>query len=328
MNRRTFMHLTIASGIAAGVLGPRAWAEEKKSGGMFHRTLGSTGEKVSAIGVGGFHIGRPSEEEGIRIIRTAVDAGINFLDNSWGYFRGNSEVRMGKALRDGYRDKVFLMTKIDARDRQGAADQIDECLKRLQTDRVDLLQFHEMNTREDPDRIFARDGALEAVLAAKKAGKLRYIGFTGHKAPAIHLYTMELAAKNGLRFDAVQMPLNVMDAHYLSFEHEVLPVLNKEKIGVLGMKTFGFGAILKSKVVTARECLHYVLNLPTSSIIVGMQSMDELNQALEAARTFKPMDKTEVAALLARTADAARDGQFEHYKSTPNLDATAKKPKT
>ena len=167
-------------------------------------------------------------------------------------------MRMGKALRDGYRDKVFLMTKIDGRSKTGAAAQIDESLRRLQTDHVDLLQFHEIIRMDDPDRIFAPGGALEAVLEAKKAGKLRYIGFTGHKDPSIHLHMLQTAAQHQFRFDTVQMPLNVMDAHYRSFEHQVLPVLLKEQIGVLGMKSMGSGDILKSKAVQPIECLQDV----------------------------------------------------------------------
>jgi len=328
MNRRTFMRLTIATGLAAGTLGSRAWADEKKSGDMIYRPLGSAGVKVSAIGVGGFHIGSPSEDEGIRIVRSAIDRGINFMDNSWGYHRGDSEVRMGKALKDGYRDKAFLMTKIDARDEKGAADQIDQCLQRLQTDRLDLLQIHEIISMDMPERVFAEDGAIHAVLKAQKAGKARFVGFTGHKSPEIHLHMLEVAKKNGVRFDTVQMPLNVMDVHYLSFEKDVLPVLKNEKIGVLGMKTFGFGNFLKNGVVTARECLHYALNLPADTIIVGMQKMDELDQAFAAVQTFKPMGETEVAALLAKTADSGSDGRLEFYKSTSRYDATAKHPKT
>src|SRR3989454_275426 len=218
---------------------------------MIYRVLGSTGETVSAIGVGGWHLGlkHVDEQLSIRIVRTAIDNSINFLDNCWDYNEGASEIRMGKALRDGYREKVFLMSKIDGQTRDLAARQIDESLKRLQTDHVDLMQFHEIIRAEDPDRIFAPRGAIEAMQEAKKAGKVRYIGFTGHKDPLIHLRMLDVAKKHGFHFDAVQMPLNVMDAHFRSFQHQVVPVLVKEGSGVLGMKPLGSGEILKSKTV-------------------------------------------------------------------------------
>jgi aryl-alcohol dehydrogenase-like predicted oxidoreductase len=301
--------------------------KETKSGDMLYRTLGRTGEKVSAIGVGGYHIGIPADEqEGVRIIRTAVDRGLNFMDNCWDYHNGGSEVRMGKALRDGYRDKVFLMTKIDGRTKDAAAKQIDESLRRLQTDHIDLMQYHEIIRLEDPDRIFAEGGAQEAMLAAQKAGKIRYIGFTGHKDPLVHLRMLEIAAAHGFRFDTVQMPLNVMDAHFRSFEHQVLPVLVKEGMGVLGMKPMGSGIILESKTVTPIECLHYALSLPTSVVITGMESLERLDQALEALRTFKPLSADQVAALLARTAPAAGSGKYELFKTSSDFDGTAHNP--
>src|ERR1700730_1119043 len=219
-------------------------------------------------GLGGYHIGsQKDEQESIRIIRTALDGGVNFLDNCWDYNDGQSEVRMGKALRDGYRQKVFLMTKIDGRTREAAAKQINESLKRLQTDTIDLMQFHEVIRMEDPDRFFAPGGALESFQEAKKAGKIPYIGVTGHKDPLVHLRMLEMAAKHHFRFDAVQMPLNVMDAHFRSFTHQIVPLLVKEEIGVLGMKPMGSGIILNSKTVTPTECLHYAMSLPTSTVI-------------------------------------------------------------
>jgi aryl-alcohol dehydrogenase-like predicted oxidoreductase len=294
---------------------------------MIYRTLGRTGQKISAIGVGGYHIGvPPDEQEGIRIIRSAIDRGITFMDNSWDYHDGGSEVRMGKALREGYRDKVFLMTKIDGRTKPVAARQIEESLRRLQTDHIDLIQHHEVIRMEDPDRIFAENGAMAAVIEAQKAGKIRYIGFTGHKDPAVHLRALEIAAQHQFHFDAVQMPLNVMDAHFRSFEKHVLPVLVKEGIGVLGMKPLGSGEILKSQSVNAIECLHYALNLPTSVVITGMDSMERLDQAIEAVRTFKPMDQAQVAMLLSRTVRPAATGKFEGFKTTPAFDATAMHP--
>lgn len=292
------------------------------------RTLGRTGERVSAIGLGGFHLGTPelSEVESVRIIRAAIDAGINFLDNSWDYNGGMSEIRMGKALRDGYRERAFLMTKIDGQTRTAAAQQIAESLRRLQTDVIDLLQFHEIIRMEDPDRIFAEGGAIEAALEAKDAGSVRYIGFTGHKSPAIHLRMLETASEHGFRFDTVQMPLNVMDAHFESFEKKVLPVLVKKGIGVLGMKPLGDRQIPASKTVTPVECLHYAMNLPTSVVITGCDSMEILDQALHAARSFRPMTPEGVKALLAKTTSAAQAGAFERYKTTHDFDSTVAHP--
>lgn len=261
-----------------------------------------------------------------RIIRTAIDQGITFMDNSWDYGEGVSEIRMGKALRDGYRNKVFLMTKIDGRTRTAAAKQLDESLRRLGVDHIDLVQHHEIIRYEDPHRIFEEDGANAALTEAQKAGKVRFIGFTGHKDPHIHLYMLEYAAQKGFRFDTVQMPLNVMDAHYRSFEKLVLPVLVKQKIGVLGMKSTGGGIILKSGTVTAMECLHYALNLPTSVVITGIDSMEILEQALDAAATFKPLSELQVRSLLAKTARAAINGEYELFKTTSVFDATARRP--
>jgi len=293
-----------------------------------YRTLGRTGERVSAIGIGGYHLGKPGleESESIRVVRTAIDSGISFLDNSWDYNEGQSELRMGKALRDGYRQRAFLMTKIDGRDRRTAARQIDESLRRLQTDRIDLLQHHEVIRMDDADRIFAAGGAMEAAAEAKRAGKVRYIGFTGHKSPEIHLRTLATAASHHFHFDTVQMPLNVMDAHYRSFEKKVLPVLIEREIGVLGMKPMGDAVILESKTATPIECLHYAMNLPTSVVITGCDSMERLEQALTAARSFRPMPPTEVDALLARTAQAAREGRYELYKTTRKHDSTREHP--
>ena len=248
------------------------------------------------------------------------------MDNCWDYHDGESEVRMGKALRDGYRQKVFLMTKIDGRTKALAAKQIDESLKRLQTDHVDLMQFHEIIRLEDPDRIFAAGGALEAVLAAKQAGKIRFIGFTGHKDPPIHLRMLEVAAANKFRFDAVQMPLNVMDAHFRSFEHQVVPVLVKDGDRRAGHEIDGHRRHSAQQDRHAVECLHYAMNLPTSTVITGIDSMEILDQALEAARTFKPMSQEQVAALLARTADAAATGNYEQFKISSGFDNTTRNP--
>ncbi len=294
---------------------------------MIYRTLGATGEDVSAIGLGGYHIGFPKDAaEGVRIVRSALDRGMNFLDNCWDYHDGESEIRMGQALRDGYRQKAFLMTKFDGRTRAATAKQIDESLQRLQTDHIDLIQYHENIRLEDPDRFFAPDGALEAVLAAKKAGKVRYIGFTGHKDPLVHLRMLEIAEQHKFHFDACQMPLNVMDAHFRSFEHHVMPRLVKAGIAVLGMKPMGDGNVLKSGVVTPMECLHYALSLPTSVVINGCESMERLDQAFEAAQTFQPMSEAAMAKLLAKTAQAAATGLYEPFKTTPQFDGTAEHP--
>jgi aryl-alcohol dehydrogenase-like predicted oxidoreductase len=295
---------------------------------MLYRTLGITGEEVSAIGLGGWHLGLSFVDEAlsVRIVRSAVDRGITFMDNSWDYNDGASEKRMGKALRDGYRDKVFLMTKIDGRSKKEATRQLDESLRRLQTDRIDLVQHHEVIRFEDPHRIFDEEGANAALLEARKAGKLRYIGFTGHKDPHIHLHTLAVAREHDFAFDAVQMPLNVMDAHYRSFEKLVLPELVRHRIGVLGMKSMANGIILKSRTVTPVECLQYALNLPTSVVITGCDSMEILDQAIEVARDFKPLSDAQVSALLAKTKGAASNGKFELFKTTSIFDSTATHP--
>ena len=295
---------------------------------MPYRVLGHTGERVSAIGVGGWHLGlkHVAEQLAIEIVRRALDAGINFLDNSWDYNEGASETRMGKALRDGYRQKAFLMTKIDGRSKKAATEQLEDSLRRLQTDCIDLVQHHEILRYEDPHRIFDEEGAHSALVAARAAGKLRYIGFTGHKDPRIHLYMLEVATSHGFTFDTAQMPLNVMDAHYRSFERMVVPELVRQKIGVLGMKSLANGIILKSGTVTAIECLHYALNLPTSVVITGIDSLERLDQAFDAARTFRRLTEAERKALLAKTARAASFGEFEPFKTTSLFDATATNP--
>ena len=295
---------------------------------MIYRILGSTGEKVSAIGVGGWHLGlqHVDEQLALRIVRSAIDRGINFLDNCWDYNEGASEERMGKALKDGYRDKAFVMTKIDGRSKKVAAKQLDESLRRLQVDCIDLVQHHEVLRFEDPHRIFDPEGANAALIEARDAGKLRYIGFTGHKDPRIHLYTLELAAEHDFKFDAVQMPLNLMDAHYRSFAKRVVPELVKQNIGVLGMKSMANGILLSSNTVTPIECLHYALNLPTSVVITGIDTMEILEQAFAAVRTFQPLSDQEIESLLARTKAAAVGGVFEPFKTTSIFDGTAEHP--
>jgi aryl-alcohol dehydrogenase-like predicted oxidoreductase len=319
MNRRQALTTIAAAGASATLRG--------QSSDMPKRQLGKTGVMVSAIGLGGAHIGRaPSAEIGTTVIRYAVDHGITFMDNCWDYVDGEAERRMGNALRDGYRQKVFLMTKFDGRTKQSCARQIDESLQRLQTDHIDLMQYHENIRLEDPDRFFAAGGPLEALLEAKQAGKIRFIGFTGHKDPIVHLRMLEIAQQNKFHFDSCQMPLNPMDYHFRSFTHQVLPKLVEQGIAVLAMKTMGGGILLQSKTVTPTECLQYALNLPTSVVITGMDSIERVDQALAAARTFKPMSKQQVEALVSKTKDAAAKGEFEVFKTSVRFDGTARNP--
>ncbi|MBO0743377.1 MAG: aldo/keto reductase [Candidatus Dormibacteraeota bacterium] len=292
---------------------------------MHYRTLGRTGERVSAIGLGGAHSARPDDpEDSIKLIRQAIDGGITFLDNCWDYAGGEAEERMGRALQDGYRHRVFLMTKIDAHTREVAAEQIDQCLARLRTDRIDLLQLHEMIRPDDPERVFAPGGAMEALVAAREAGKIRYIGFTGHKDPAIHLRMLE----QGFHFDAVQMPLNALDYHYRSFEGRVLPVLLERGIGVLGMKPLAAGRLPQLGAVSAEDCLRYAMSLPTSVVITGCTSPAEVDQALRVAAGFTPFTQAEMDAVRARAAtlDGSRTGEVEGYKTSGAFDGTVSNP--
>jgi len=320
--RREFLEILSSAALVSKGLA----AADEKSGEMIYRKLGRTGERVSAIGLGGYHIGVPrEEEESIRLIRSAIDRGINFLDNCWDYMDGKCEVRMGKALRDGYRQKIFLMTKFDGRTKASTAKQIDESLQRLQTDHVDLMQYHENIRMEDPDRFF-NEGPVEALLEAKKAGKIRYIGFTGHKDPAVHLRMLEVAGAHNFHFDTAQMPLNILDAQFRSFAREVVPKLVEQGIGVLGMKPMAGGAIPQRNLATGIECLQYALNLPTSVVITGVTDQKTLDQAFEAARTFKPLTRTQLTALLDKTREAALTGKYETFKTTTRQDGTARNP--
>jgi predicted aldo/keto reductase-like oxidoreductase len=325
VSRRRFLEIA-ASITALCSLRAELWAVEERNG-IPYKAFGSTGEKVSAIGLGGYHIGRPADAESVRIIRTAIDGGVNFMDNCWDYNDGASEEKMGKALADGYRQKVFLMTKIDGRDKKTAAAQIDESLRRLKTDHIDLMQMHEVIRTDDPERIFAPGGAVEALAEAKKDGKIRFVGFTGHKSPDIHLHMLETAETRGFRLDAVLMPVNVMDAHFESFVGKVMPVLVRKKIAIQTMKPLGGGVILESKTVSAAECLRFAMSQPSDVVITGCDSMKILQQALDTARNFKPMNREEIATLLARTASAAQGGKFELYKTSTNFDGTTHNPK-
>ena len=298
-----------------------------ESPNMIYRELGRTGERVSAIGMGGYHIGKQQDpDESIRLLRSAIDRGITFMDNCWDYNGGISEVRMGQAFRDGYRQKVFLMTKIDGRDKNTAARQIEQSLGRLQTDVIDLLQFHEVIRLDDPDVIFASGGAIEAVQEAKQAGKIRYIGFTGHKDPSVHLRMFETADKHSFHFDTVQMPINVMDAHFRSFLNGVAPVAQQHGTAILAMKTFGDPYILQSNTVTPQEALHFGLNSPASVVISGIDSPAILEQTFQAVQSFKPMDRQQVATILAKTQEAAMTGRFELFKTSSHYDGTIKNP--
>ena len=335
MQRREFLKAAAVAGVAAAAtanlrmeaqavsMGSRAlaWSTD-----MQYRPLGRTGEKVSAIGLGGYHIGVQSDPaESVRLIRTAIDRGINFMDNSWDYLDGASEQRMGDALKDGYRKKVLLMTKIDGRSKASFNSQLEQSLTRLQTDVIDLMQFHEIIRFEDPDRIFAAGGALEGALEAKKAGKIRYVGFTGHKDPLIHLRTFEVAKQHGFHFDTVQMPINVMDAHFRSFARQVIPVAEAEGTGVLAMKVLAGRSILQSKTATAMECLQYALAQKVAVVITGMDSIPILEQAFAAVKAG-PLSETQMAAVLAKTHDAAMTGLYEPFKTTSRVDGSARRP--
>ena len=341
MERREFLKAAGAAGIAT-VAPAAANAQQSQSTprphnskrpetpGMIYRELGTTGERVSAIGMGGYHLGTPqlTQADAIRLLHAGIDAGITFIDNCWDYNDGISEVRVGWGLRDNdYRDKVFLMTKIDGRSATEYSKQLEQSMGRLQTEMIDLVQFHECIRLEDPDRIFAKGGAIDAARKARDEGKIRYIGFTGHKDPAVHLRMFEVADRNGFKFDTVQMPVNVMDAHFRSFTRNVIPVAIKHGTGVLAMKTFGDHYILDSNTVQPMEALHWGLSQQVSVLITGIDSQPVLEQALTAARTFKPMTEEAQAALLSRTETAAADGKYELFKTSSHFDGTAANPK-
>ena len=304
---------------------------ETRKGDMIYRPLGTTGEMVSLVGMGGFHLGKTSTEaEAIRLIHAAIDGGITFMDNSWDYNLGTSELRAGKAYKENNsRDKVFQMTKIDGRTKKAAMRQIEESMARLGTDHLDLVQHHEIIRMEDPDSIFKEDGAMEAFLDAKKQGKLRFIGFTGHKDPLIHLRMLQVAKEHDFHFDTVQMPINVMDAHFRSFSAQVLPVLVKEKIAPLAMKTFGDHFVLdaaKKANVDPIDMLHFSMSLPVSVVITGIDTQQFLDQALQAAKTYKPMGESAAVALLDKTRPLANKGEAELYKTSWHFDSTAQNP--
>ena len=324
MQRRHFLRS------AAAIAALMALREEAIAApeGIPRRTLGRTGQSVSIIGIGGAHIGgsRISEQDAIRIVRTALDAGVNFLDNCWDYNDGDSERRMGLALQNGYRQKAFLMTKIDGRTPVAAQKQIEDSLRRLKTDRIDLMQIHEVIRPGDPEQAFRPGYVVDVLKQAQKDGKIRYIGFTGHKSPEIHLSMLETADRHGFTFDTVQMPLNLMDAHYDSFTTKVLPVARRHNMGILGMKPMGSGVLLRSDTATPVEFLHYAMSLPVSVTITGCDSMQVLDQALTLARNFRPLPHDAITALLAKTANAAVAGEYEKYKTSHMFDGTVHNP--
>jgi predicted oxidoreductase len=308
---------------------PRVTDAGTMKGEMLYRDLGATGVQVSLIGMGGAHLGLANVEEdtAIRLIHEGLDRGINFLDNSWDYNEGRSEQRVGRALaQGGYREKAFVMTKIDGRTKELATNQINDSLRRLKVDHIDLLQHHEVIRFDDPDRIFNEGGGMEAVVEAKKAGKIRFIGFTGHKDPHVHLYMLEVAKKHGFHFDTVQMPVNIMDAHFRSFSQLVVPEAMRQNIAELGMKCFGDEIILKSGAVEPMDCLRYSLNVPISVLITGINSKMLLDQAFAAVKSFQPMDEAAVSALISKTEQVAMHGKYELFKTTSHFDTTARHP--
>jgi aryl-alcohol dehydrogenase-like predicted oxidoreductase len=338
--RRRFLQWGLAGAATAGAAAAITWrrgvasarGDKLPEGKMPMRRLGRTGVEVSVVGLGGYHIGQaPDEQAAIRIIRAAIDHGVNFMDNCWDYNDGKSHVWMGRALSDGYRRRVFLMTKIDGRTRAAAAAQIDQSLRDLGTDVIDLMQVHEVIRASDPDRVFGPEGAIEALVAARKAGKIRFIGFTGHKSPSIHLKMLEVAAVRRFAFDTVQMPVNVMDAHFDSFERRVLPVADRAGVAVLAMKPLGSGVFLRSGPMAAgkvspTDCLRYAMGSGASVVITGCESMRDLGQALDAAYGYQAPTEAQRKTLLAQTAPAGGKGQWEKYKVTDMFDGTGRNP--
>ncbi len=346
MERREFIRMTGLGAAAAVVAGAAHAQVETLQGGamrptgpvtsklaqnpdMKYRPLGATGEVLSLIGCGGFHLAKPggaTADEAVEIVHAAIDAGVTFFDNSWDYNGGESEKRLGRALAGGIRNRVFLMTKIDGRTAKAFDEQLNESLTRLQTDHLDLVQFHEIIRMDDPERVFAPGGAMEAALRAREQGKVRYIGFTGHKSPAIHKHMFEVADQHDFHFDTVQMPLNVMDAHYDSFEQGVLPVAVAHGTAVFGMKTFGDPFIYDSKAATPMEMLHYPMSLPITLQVCGIDKMSILQQSLDAVRSYQPLTPEQRADILAKTAAVAADGHTERYKVSHHFDSTIQHP--
>jgi aryl-alcohol dehydrogenase-like predicted oxidoreductase len=316
-NRREFLRAAAAGLALAGAGATVLAAQQDSPAGLPTRPLGDTGEKVSIVGLGGWHIGGAGDErEAVSIMHQAIDNGITFFDNAWEYRQGKCEEWMGKALDKGHRDKIFLMTKVCARDYEGARQQLEESLRRLNTDRLDLWQFHEINYPAAPDFVFEQ-GAIRAAVEAQKAGKIRFIGFTGHKDIDIHL---KMLAKP-FDWDAAQMPINILDAHYRSFQKKVVPECNRRKIGVLGMKSLGAGEIPRELGLDAKFCRRYALSLPISTLICGIESRKDLEQDLSVARGFKPMTPGEIEDFLAETKAAGSEGGHEAFKTSTRFDS-------
>jgi aryl-alcohol dehydrogenase-like predicted oxidoreductase len=314
-NRRDFLRQTLI-GVCAASLPAKAWALPPDKP-IPKRLLGKTGVSVPILGLGGYHVGTiKHERRAIGLVREAIDLGITFLDNAWEYHHGRSEEIVGKALQEGYRQKVFLMTKVHGRDKKSSLSQLEDSLRRLKTDVIDLWQFHEVVYQDDPDLIFAKDGGIEAAYEAKKSGKVRFVGFTGHKDPKIHL---DMLSK-GFDWDTVQMPLNVLDAHFKSFQKNVLPVLVERNIGAIAMKTLADGHLLKAGVVTPQEALTYVWSQPVSTIVSGMDSLGLVRNQARLAGNFVPLSTEEQEKLLQRTAKAAKGGAFEPFKTSNQYD--------
>jgi len=329
--RRDFLKVGAAiAGVASGVSAAsevvfaaastaEALPSTTRKGDMLYRNLGHTGAQVSALGVGGHHLGDlPNVDDAIRLVHEAINAGVTFFDNCWEYYNGKTENILGRALK-GHRDKVFLMTKVCTHGRSGrlALQMLEESLRRLQTDHLDLWQIHGIVYDNDPELAYAKGGVLEAFDRAKKEGKTRFVGFTGHKDPSFHLKMLEL----GYLFDSVQMPLNPFDASFHSFEKQVLPEVNRRGMAPLGMKSMGGTAwAIKAGVVKGEELLRYAMSLPVATTICGMDSLDVLHQNLSVVRGFTPMTDGEMEALRLRCAATAADGRYEPYKVSLRYD--------
>jgi aryl-alcohol dehydrogenase-like predicted oxidoreductase len=305
---------------AAVSLTPSVVAQtESSSAGLPTRPLGRTGVRVSFLGLGGAHVGRVQpESEAIRMIHAAIDGGMTFMDNAWEYNKGRSEEVMGKAfLTPGYRDKAFLMTKVCSREAKGVLEQLEDGLKRMNTDRIDLVQFHECNYHNDPDWIIEK-GGLAALLEARKQGKVRFIGFTGHKSPTIHNSMLAL----NVEWDACQMPNNVMDSGFLSFRHETMPICLNKNVGIIGMKGCGGdGRMIAAGLVTLEECYRYCLSQPVSTQVVGLTTMEMLEAALKLGRTFRPLSQDEHRVLITRLREPRGDGRYELFKTSKRYDS-------
>jgi predicted aldo/keto reductase-like oxidoreductase len=320
-NRRDFLkQAAVGATLAARAEEVLAQTSPASANGLPTRVLGRTGQRVSILCIGGWHIGSLKDDaESIRLMQAALDEGITFFDNAWDYHDGRSEDLMGRALAEGgRRDKVFLMTKNCERDYDGSMKCLEDSLRRLRTDHVDLWQFHEMVYDNDPDWVFDK-GGIKAAMDARKAGKVRFIGFTGHKDPRIHLKMLG----KPFDWDTAQMPINVMDAHYRSFQSQVVPVCLEKKVGVIGMKGYGGSSpqgIMAKSGLTAAEAYRYALSMPVSTQVVGLISLDQLKEAVALARSFTPMSAGEKSALLARVRDMAGDGRYELFKSTVTFD--------